>query len=93
MIYLVAYDIAEPKRLRRVCSLLEGFGTRVQYSVFECNISTPTMMGLWELLMRRINPEEDRLSAYPIDQSNLDRTLRAGAFSGPPVGENLLLIM
>ncbi|MDR0535374.1 MAG: CRISPR-associated endonuclease Cas2, partial [Puniceicoccales bacterium] len=31
--YLVCYDIANPKRLRRVARLLEGFGTRLQYSV------------------------------------------------------------
>ena len=34
--YLVSYDIANPKRLRRVAKLLESFGTRLQYSVFEC---------------------------------------------------------
>jgi len=34
--YLVCYDIAHPKRLRRVARTLESFGTRLQYSVFEC---------------------------------------------------------
>ncbi len=34
--YLVSYDICDPKRLRRVAKILEGFGTRLQYSVFEC---------------------------------------------------------
>ena len=32
--YLLAYDIADPKRLRRVCSLMEDHGERLQYSVF-----------------------------------------------------------
>ena len=34
--YLVSYDICDPKRLRRVARSLEGFGVRLQYSVFEC---------------------------------------------------------
>ncbi len=34
--YLVSYDICDPKRLRRVARALEGFGVRLQYSVFEC---------------------------------------------------------
>jgi len=34
--YLVSYDICHPKRLRRVARALEGFGVRLQYSVFEC---------------------------------------------------------
>ena len=32
--YLIAYDIASPKRLRRVCKIMEGYGDRLQYSVF-----------------------------------------------------------
>jgi CRISPR-associated protein Cas2 len=34
--YLVSYDISNPKRLRKVARALEGFGVRLQYSVFEC---------------------------------------------------------
>ena len=37
--YIVAYDIADPKRLRRVAQLLLGFGNRVQYSVFRCELN------------------------------------------------------
>lgn len=34
--YLVSYDITHPKRLRRVARICESYGTRLQYSVFEC---------------------------------------------------------
>lgn len=37
--YLMAYDIADPKRLRRVCNLMEDHGERLQYSVFLCDLS------------------------------------------------------
>jgi CRISPR-associated protein Cas2 len=37
--YLVAYDIAEPRRLRRICTIMESFGARLQYSVFICDLS------------------------------------------------------
>lgn len=37
--YLIAYDIADPKRLRRVCHLMEDHGERLQYSVFLCDLS------------------------------------------------------
>jgi CRISPR-associated protein Cas2 len=29
--YIVAYDIADPKRLRKVATACEDFGTRKQY--------------------------------------------------------------
>lgn len=38
--YIVAYDISEPKRLRRVAKILLGYGLRVQYSVFRCELSS-----------------------------------------------------
>jgi CRISPR-associated protein Cas2 len=37
--YLVAYDIREDRRLRNVASCMEGYGERIQYSVFVCDLS------------------------------------------------------
>ncbi len=37
--FLIAYDIADPVRLRRVCKWMEGCGDRLQYSVFICDLS------------------------------------------------------
>jgi CRISPR-associated protein Cas2 len=37
--YLIAYDIAEPVRLRRICRLMEDHGERLQYSVFLCDLT------------------------------------------------------
>lgn len=37
--FLMAYDISDPKRLRRVCKVMESYGERLQYSVFLCDLS------------------------------------------------------
>jgi len=37
--YLIAYDIANAKRLRRVCKVMEAYGERLQYSVFISDLS------------------------------------------------------
>jgi CRISPR-associated protein Cas2 len=37
--YLIAYDITDPRRLRRICTLMEDHGRRLQYSVFVCDLS------------------------------------------------------
>jgi CRISPR-associated protein Cas2 len=37
--YLVAYDIRDDRRLRSIASCMEGYGTRIQYSVFVCDLS------------------------------------------------------
>lgn len=35
-LYLACYDIADPKRLRRVCRLLQGYRVEGQLSAYEC---------------------------------------------------------
>lgn len=37
--YLVAYDIRDDRRLRSIAGCMEGYGTRIQYSVFICDLS------------------------------------------------------
>lgn len=39
--YLIAYDICDDKRLRKVFQTMRNFGDHLQYSVFECQL-TPT---------------------------------------------------
>jgi CRISPR-associated protein Cas2 len=57
--YLIAYDIRNDRRLRTVATCMEGYGTRVQYSVFVSDLSERElvlMRGDLELLMK---PSED----------------------------------
>lgn len=57
--YLVTYDVREPRRLRRVAKHLEGYGTRIQYSVFRCKLRPREMERLqWELT-KILEPEDD----------------------------------
>ncbi|MCC6996722.1 MAG: CRISPR-associated endonuclease Cas2 [Deltaproteobacteria bacterium] len=37
--YFVCYDIRDKKRLRLVHRKMRGYGVRVQYSVFRCDLS------------------------------------------------------
>lgn len=92
MEYLVAYDIANPKRLRRICRILEGFGTRVQFSVFLCPIGTATMLQLWDILLYNIKPAEDRISAYPLDSRAAGNAMHAGNFPEQDCSDSLIII-
>jgi CRISPR-associated protein Cas2 len=52
--YLVAYDIRDDRRLRGVATCMEGYGERIQYSVFVCDLSArelSLMRGALERLM------------------------------------------
>jgi CRISPR-associated protein Cas2 len=63
--HLVAYDIREPKRLRRAVKVLKGYGLRVQYSIFACQLSDRSRERLrWELA--KVLDDEDALLVFGI---------------------------
>ena len=45
MLVLVVYDIADDRRRGKLSDFLEGYGRRVQESVFECFIGLAQMQG------------------------------------------------
>ena len=93
MYFLISYDIADPRRLRRVCRILESAGTREQFSVFLCNLgSMRIMLLLWDTLLSKIDPKVDRLSSYPIDARAFSQALHAGAFPAAMLAEPLIII-
>ncbi|MFK5921355.1 MAG: CRISPR-associated endonuclease Cas2 [Verrucomicrobiota bacterium] len=59
--YLVSYDISDPKRLRHVAKTCESFGTRIQYSVFECPLDDLRLEKLKHALLTTINHDEDQV--------------------------------
>ncbi len=44
--HLVAYDIRNPKRLRRVHRVMQGHGMPLQYSVFAIDLTASERLGL-----------------------------------------------
>lgn len=57
--YLVAYDIRDDKRLRSVATCMEGYGDRIQYSVFICDLSDQEFVTMRGDLETRIRTPED----------------------------------
>jgi len=78
MLTLVAYDIADHKRLSKVAKICEDYGVRVQYSVFECRLEESDFEDFWLKLLCVIEDQEDRLVAYKIDARSAKETLTAG---------------
>jgi CRISPR-associated protein Cas2 len=73
LLYLVTYDIPDDKRRKKVSDLLEGYGVRVQYSVFECVLSKPKYDELRKRLKKRIKDGEDSVRFYPLSSHTLSQ--------------------
>lgn len=59
--YLVCYDIADEKRLRRVFKVMRGYGDHLQYSVFECQLTAMDLVKLRAELAAIIHHTEDQV--------------------------------
>jgi CRISPR-associated protein Cas2 len=64
--YIVAYDICDPKRLRKVATACEDFGLRRQYSVFLCRLTATDLVKLKSRLYDLINLQEDQVLFIPV---------------------------
>lgn len=69
-LYIVAYDIAAPKRWRRVFRTMKGYGRWLQLSVFQCRLSGRRRADLGTALERLINHKEDHVIILDLGQAD-----------------------
>lgn len=81
--YLVSYDIGHPKRLRRVARICEGYGTRLQYSVFECALDGLRLEKLKSELWEVIQHDADQVLFVSLGPAAGDATLVIDALGQP----------
>ena len=70
---VVAYDVSDDHRRRRVAHILEDYGERVQYSVFDCLLAPKDLVRLERALSRVIEPNEDSVRFYRLCSPCADR--------------------
>jgi len=75
LFYVIAYDIPCDKRRKKVSDLLEGYGRRVQYSVFECVLPSAKFEELCKRLSKRVKISEDSIRFYPISKHTFGQVI------------------
>jgi CRISPR-associated protein Cas2 len=93
MLMLITYDVATTtpegrRRLRKVAQACKNYGQRAQKSVFECVVEPEHWVVLRNSLLEIINPDEDSLRFYPLDENVRRRIEHIGVkepidFEGP----------
>jgi CRISPR-associated protein Cas2 len=96
MLILVTYDVStleKPgrRRLRRVAQACEDYGTRVQKSVFECQVGQTEWVQLKDRLLREIKTNEDSLRFYYLDETAKQRIEHHGIEKPVDLTEPLIL--
>jgi CRISPR-associated protein Cas2 len=66
MFYVVSYDIADTPRRTKIAKILEDFGDRVQYSVFECLLEKELLGKMFDRLEKVVKDNEDSIRVYAL---------------------------
>ena len=96
MEYLVTYDVDTTtpegqRRLRRVAKICEGYGHRVQKSVFEVTCTSAQLPRLRQELTDIINHTVDNIRLYRLTAGSLQNVERLGiAQLAPHLGDHIL---
>ena len=77
--FLISYDICDPRRLRSVAKTLEGYGNRVQYSMFECSLDDSLLAEARAELDHLINHTEDQILFISLggEQKDVDLIIKS----------------
>lgn len=60
-LYLVTYDVCEPRRLRKIFKTMQGFGEHLQLSVFQCDLTAIDRIEMQAALEEIIDRDEDKV--------------------------------
>jgi CRISPR-associated protein Cas2 len=68
-LYIVTYDISDPKRLRKVFKAMKGFGQHLQLSVFRCDLTQMEHFEMIAVLQGIIHHGEDQILIVDLGQT------------------------
>jgi len=63
---IVAYDIAEPRRLNKVADVIKDYGVRVQKSIFEVDVNGSSFTEMKARVEDVIEASEDGVKYFPL---------------------------
>lgn len=89
--FLVTYDIPHDGRRLKIATLLEGYGQRVQFSVFEIWVTNAMQRELEQALKKIIDDEDDSVRFYRLCAACQGRVMILGR-GEPPQAPGVLII-
>jgi CRISPR-associated protein Cas2 len=91
--YIITYDISDPKRLRGVARTLEGYGVRLQFSVFECMLDSMKLSKAKAALDSIIDASEDQVLIISLGPEATDVGLSMESLGRPYRERTLVTIV
>ena len=92
MFTVIAYDVADDHRRTRICAFLADYGTRVNYSVFECELDRDEFAQVVARLAELIDDRKDRIVLYRLCESCRVKRSVIGQVSEGKVEKGIVVI-
>lgn len=97
MMVFITYDVSletegGERRLRRISRHCLDYGMRVQYSVFECEVTPAQWLTLKNKLLREYNPDTDSLRFYQLGSKWQRKVEHSGAKASIDIFRDTLII-
>ncbi|TVQ95606.1 MAG: CRISPR-associated endonuclease Cas2 [Desulfovibrionales bacterium] len=92
-LYIVCYDIRDPRRWRKLYKALHGFGEWMQLSVFQCRLNTMRKLRLEDAVSQIVKQDEDHvliMDLGPAENVKVKVTSIGGSFV--PVSNDAVVV-
>ncbi|CAK0779643.1 CRISPR-associated endoribonuclease Cas2 [Azospirillaceae bacterium] len=92
--FVACYDVANNRRRRKIVEILDGYGARVQESVFEMLLDCKLLEAVVAAVSKVMDGKEDRITFYPVCRACEGRRIDLGlAAEKPPPGREKYIII
>ena len=85
MNWIVAYDVSDDDRRHRLATVLLRYGWRIQFSVFECELTDEALEEVLEDVSETIDVEVDRVHLTPVCGNCASKQVLVGQATLPSV--------
>ncbi|MDX9924860.1 MAG: CRISPR-associated endonuclease Cas2 [Ignavibacteriaceae bacterium] len=79
MKYIISYDISSDRIRSKAAKVLEQYGIRIQYSMFECSLTKKELVELKQKLEKLINHKDSSIYFFPLCDSCYNKVIFIGA--------------
>ncbi len=92
-LYIVAYDIRNEKRWRRVFRTMNGFGAWLQLSLFQCRLDRIRLLEMEDSLRETVNQREDHVLIVDLGPAdNVTPRVRSIGKAFAPVNHEAVIV-
>lgn len=92
-LYIVCYDVQDPRRWRKLYRAMQGFGEWLQLSVFQCRLNAVRKLPLEDAIHQIVKHDEDHVLIMDLGPAeNVRPRVKSIGKGFDPVGNDAVVV-